>query len=1115
MGRRGRRNVAIGPQDCGLLRPRVNAASNTNLEFLALGPIAVRRDGQELPLAGPRQRALLALLLLHANQVVSRDRLIDGLWGERPPPTAAHTLDNYISRLRKLLGDGRISTRAPGYALDVRPGELDLDRFEQAFEAGREYLARGEASEAAQTLRSALAVWRGHALADVLYEPFAPEEAARLEERRTMALEERIEADLELGRNAELVPELEKLVREHPHRERPLAQLMRALYRAGRQSEALAAYQVGRRRLADELGLEPGPGLQELQRKILDHDPALAAAAPARPPPRRERRRLQRGRLVVGAAVAAVIAAAGIGILLVTGGTGASNDLATSSKLVRLGSGGHAVELDSAPAAMAAGDGSIWLAEPNEGRVTRVDLETGATSDRVPVRGEGPSAIAIGGGSVWAASVPGDTLTRIDPASGTVTQRIPLGGARASALAWDGSALWIADVTSNALIGLDPTGHQPHRTLQLPLRPSALAAGSRVMWVADYDGGLVAQVELRRGRPLTTTRVGNGPAALAVGFGAAWVANALDSTVSRIDPTSGKVTATIPVDSGPGALVVAGGSVWVASLYAGTVSRIDPDRNTVTRVVPVGGGPTALAAAGATTWVGLRPLAQHRGGTLVLRHTRPHSIDPAVHADLLPLQSDALTRDGLVTYNRVPGPAGTQLVPDLAISIPTPGDGGTTYTFRLRDGIRYSDGRPLRAADFRRAIERVFRLRSTGSSYFTGLVGAETCVDASARCDLRKGIITDESARTVTYRLRAPDPDFLANLTVAGFATAVPANTPFRNTGFRPIPGTGPYKIASASKREIRYVRSAYFREWSHAAQPAGSPDEIVMRFGRTPEQTVRAIRDGHADWSADSVPAKLLPELRTGYASQLRSFAIPVTDFFQFNTTLAPFDDVRVRQALNLAIDRREVVRTAGGPEVASPTCQVLPPGNTGYRRYCPYPRDIARAKRLVAASGSRGSRVTVWGWTDDAAVRPRLVQYTAGVLRELGYRVRVRLVPHAFLDPTPKSLLGSIQLIPAGWGDTTSGFFATWFSCAGVNSHGWFCSPPIDRQMDRAKSLQAIDPLAAAAVWAKIDRELVDRAAWVPLFNERVVDFVSARVHNYQFHPYWGFIADQAWLS
>jgi peptide/nickel transport system substrate-binding protein len=376
----------------------------------------------------------------------------------------------------------------------------------------------------------------------------------------------------------------------------------------------------------------------------------------------------------------------------------------------------------------------------------------------------------------------------------------------------------------------------------------------------------------------------------------------------------------------------------------------------------------------------------------------------------------------------------------------------------------------------------------------------------------------------VTYRLRAPDPDFLANLTVGGHATAVPADTPFRGSGFEPIPGTGPYKIASASKREIRYVRNPFFREWSHAAQPDGDPDTIIMRFGLTAEQAVRAIRDGRADWSADTVPAALLPALRTRFASQLRSFALPVTDFFQFNTRLPPFDDVRVRRALNFAVDRREVVRIYGGREAATPTCQVLPPGAPGYRRYCPYSihgdgaagrPDIGRARTLVAASGTRGMHVTVWGWTDDAAIRPRLVRYTAAVLRSIGYRADVHLVPHRFLDPPPKRLLGQIQLIPAGWGDTTNGFFATWFACAGVNSHGWFCDPGIDREIGDAKSFQATSPRAAAALWAKIDRELVDQAAWVPLVNERTVEFVGARVRNYQLHPYWGFIADQAWLG
>ena len=178
--------------------------------------------------------------------------------------------------MRKLLGEGRLVTRTPGYLLRVEPGELDLDRFERLYQRGHEAMSRGAATEAAYALRSALALWRGPALANVLYEPFGLSEADRLEERRLLALEERIDADLELGRSDELIPELEALVRDHPLRERLLGQRMLALYRSGRQAEALAALQAARHRLAEELGLEPGPYLQGLERRILQHDPALA-----------------------------------------------------------------------------------------------------------------------------------------------------------------------------------------------------------------------------------------------------------------------------------------------------------------------------------------------------------------------------------------------------------------------------------------------------------------------------------------------------------------------------------------------------------------------------------------------------------------------------------------------------------------------------------------------------------------------------------------------------------------------------------------------------------------------------------------------------------------------
>jgi DNA-binding SARP family transcriptional activator len=369
------------------------------MEFGVLGPVLVRRNGRDEPLGGPKQRSLLAMLLLRANEGVTRDRLIDGLWGERPPPTAAHTLDNYVSRLRKVVGDDRLERRPPGYVLRVEPGELDLDRFERAFRRGREALARERPHEAADSLREALALWRGSALADLQYEPFAHDAVQRLEERRLQAFEERVEADLALGRSGELVPELEALVREHPFRERPLGQLMLALYRAGRQAEALGAFQAGRRRLAEELGLEPGPDLQRLQAAILAQDPKLSTPRTSRAPRRSARNRIPLR--LVAAAAAATVATASLAIVLIgTGGSGAGTVETSQSRAIVLSAeeaaAAGSVTLPSAPAAMAAGHGSLWVAIPGRAEVLRLDADSRAVSDRIPVE-EGPGAMAAGG----------------------------------------------------------------------------------------------------------------------------------------------------------------------------------------------------------------------------------------------------------------------------------------------------------------------------------------------------------------------------------------------------------------------------------------------------------------------------------------------------------------------------------------------------------------------------------------------------------------------------------------------------------------------------------------------------------------------------------------------
>jgi len=246
------------------------------VHFRMLGPLEVTVDGHQISLGGRRQRALLALLLLHANTVVSRHRLIDGVWDGEPPPSASESLDAYLYRLRKIIGPDRLPRRAGGYVLRVEPGELDVDDFDRLVAKARQATDANDTVRAVRALEAALALWRGPPLADLSDEQFVKTEITLLEQARLAALEDRIEAELRMGHGADLVTELQELAAQHPLRERLAAALMIALYRAGRQADALAEYQAVRRRLVEELGLEPGPVLQELERRILQHDPALS-----------------------------------------------------------------------------------------------------------------------------------------------------------------------------------------------------------------------------------------------------------------------------------------------------------------------------------------------------------------------------------------------------------------------------------------------------------------------------------------------------------------------------------------------------------------------------------------------------------------------------------------------------------------------------------------------------------------------------------------------------------------------------------------------------------------------------------------------------------------------
>jgi DNA-binding SARP family transcriptional activator len=385
--------------------------STDGLQFRILGPVEAAANGERLRLGGPKQRALLALLLLHANEVVSRDRIIDELWGERPPTTVATALNVYVSKLRKILGSAGaqdiLETQEPGYMLRVASGQLDAHRFDELAAAGRRALEAGDQDEASAKLDEALSLWRGRALDDLPEEEFARRAGERLEEARLAALMDRIEAELARGHASDLVGQLETLASEHPFQERLWAELMLALYRSGRQADALGAYRRARERL-DELGIEPSRELKELQAQILRQDPALQVSLKqlrdvSEPPALRHAARWNRKRLLAlgAAALLAGTAAALVITLTGSGGTPAAAPAPNSVRVFDLKTHKSiaSVPIGGTPGGLAVDSNAVWVANEDDGTVLRIDPKTMKIVQtigispvrRVPERG-GPSA---------------------------------------------------------------------------------------------------------------------------------------------------------------------------------------------------------------------------------------------------------------------------------------------------------------------------------------------------------------------------------------------------------------------------------------------------------------------------------------------------------------------------------------------------------------------------------------------------------------------------------------------------------------------------------------------------------------------------------------------------
>jgi YVTN family beta-propeller protein len=1103
------------------------------MRFGVLGPLEVSSDRGMVPLAGHKQRVLLAMLLLAPNAVVVRDRLIDALWGECPPPSAAESLDTYVYRLRKLLGRDRLLREAGGYRLRVEPGELDLVELERRVANAGAAAESGDYRATLSEVCAALALWRGPAWGD-LDGAALEADAQRLEELRLSALELRFEAELAIRGSAELAPALEQLVDEHPLRERLVASLMLALYRAGRQKDALDAFQAARRRLVDDFGLEPGPELHGLQRRILEHDSTLGAPRRLAPLPGLSRRRALA--VAVLGAFAALVAAV---VVFSAGAAGPRPSLAPGVSgvvAVDLASDtlARATPLGEVPGSVTKGGGSIWAADPGAQQVSVIDPGSGDIVDRIPLSGS-PGSVVGGGGGIWVASAVGSTVTRIDPAAQIPTTPITLPGANLDAITYGADGVWAADPVERKLFEIDPTTGSLERTLSLDLQPSAIATGDGALWVVGYGDATVEKLNPASGRVIGRLRVGVGPAALAFGAGSLWVANSLASSVSRINPTTIKVTATIQVGSDPTALAAGDGAVWVANQYSGTVSRIEARHDRVLATVAVGGAPTSLTLSDGRLWVGVAATSgSHAGGTLVIATTATNlptsnidGVDPATYFAAFNPQFTGLAYDALVNFQQSPGADGLRLVPDLAVSIPTPTAAGRTYSFRIRPGIRYSDGQPLQAADFRRGVERLFRLRSEGSFLYGDLVGARACVRRAGPCDLAQGIVTNNAAGTVTFHFTTPDPEFLFQLTESGFSAPIPPGTPDHETGQRTVPGTGPYRIVSVTPTEVRFVRNPYFREWSQAAQPAGNPDAIVWRTVQSTQAAVVAIEHGRADWLWGQVPRADYSRLQFQDPAEVHSNPEFSIEFLPLNTHLPPFNNLLARRAFNYAINRAKIAQLYGGPSFAAPTCQPIAPGLPGYRRYCPYtvqPRadgawsgpNMTRARQLVAESGTLGDHVTVVGTPDEGFIPPTTPAYVADVLRALGYRVHLRLLPIASVTP---AMWASFQMTvdgdwTANWPGPSS-YIPAFFSCGGANSAGYYCNPTLDHEMRRAELLEPTHATESQALWTTIDRQLTDQALWVPTVTVRDIEITSSRLHNYQYNPLWGFLADQAWLQ
>jgi len=525
----------------------------------------------------------------------------------------------------------------------------------------------------------------------------------------------------------------------------------------------------------------------------------------------------------------------------------------------------------------------------------------------------------------------------------------------------------------------------------------------------------------------------------------------------------------------------------------------------------------------------------HRGGTLrLVAASADGSIDPQVNYTNAYWQLFIVAYDGLVAFNKSGGPSSNDIVPDLATTVPEPQDGGKTYVFTLRRGLKFSNGQPVTTQDVVASFERLFKVSSPNAgSWYNNIVGGDACLRTPATCTLPDGVIASPAANTITIHLVNPNPEFLYQIALP-FGAIIPADTPAHDMGTVPVPGTGPYMITSYDPQKALILkRNPYFKVFSPAAQPDGYVDEIDFDFGVTGENAVTAIENGQYDLDMDpSLPADRLAEMSTRFPSQIYINPLLADYYAPMNTNIPPFSSLDARLAVNYALDRRDAVQIYGGKNLAVPACQILPPGFPGYQPYCPYTKnpgpkwtapDFAKAQAYMQKSGMAGQKVTVI--TDDEGVDPALGTYVASVLNKLGFVATTHVLSANIQFNYIQNTNNKVQISITLWYDdypAPSDFLNVLLSCGqihpgsdnSINIAG-YCNKQYDANVQTALQDAIKDPAKANTEWTAIDKQATDAAAWATLFNPKQFDFVSKRLGNYTFSEQFHLLFDKAWVQ